>query len=120
MSARSKKRAKFRFNDRDFRWYVDADTWLRIYSADKKFIVAYLLYHPDLTVNSAMYIEVIGTEFPARRSDTRPLGLVVPPPVADEIQHSMGALVNAILNWAFDSTTEVEYHPLSQHFTSTA
>ena len=99
MSARSKKRAKFRFNDRDFRWYVDADTWLRIYSADKQFI---------------------GSEFPAHTSDRRPLGLVVPPPVAAEIQNSMGALVNAILNWAFDSTSEVEYHPLSQQFASTA
>ncbi len=31
-----------------------------------------------------------------------------------------GALVNAILNWVFDSTSEFEYHPLSQQFTSTA
>ncbi|MEP3481313.1 MAG: hypothetical protein ABJZ55_18880 [Fuerstiella sp.] len=119
MAARSKKRAKFRFNDRDFRWYIDADTWLRIYSAEKNFIVAYLLYHPDLTVNSAMYIEIIGNEFPPRTSEARPLGLVVPTSVANEIQNSMGALVNAILNWAFDSTTEVEYHPLSQQFAST-
>ena len=75
---------------------------------------------PDLNVNSAMYIGIIGSEFPTHTSDTRPLGLVVPTPVAAEIQKSMGALVNAILNRARDSTSEVEYHALSQQFVSTA
>lgn len=43
MPARTRGRAKFDFNGRQFVWWIDGDYWLRIASADKRFVVAFAL-----------------------------------------------------------------------------
>ena len=96
MPARTRKRAKFDFGGRPFVWWVDADHWLRIASADKRFVVACPLgRHPD----DPPTMVVIGSEFvgltPAER---RPVLLVVPEATAP----SMGGWVHHLLRWSFD------------------
>ncbi|MBN1909631.1 MAG: hypothetical protein JW818_07830 [Pirellulales bacterium] len=113
MPARSKKRSTFEFNGRMFMWYVDADMWIRICSADKKYVVAMLLYDPRLDASVPSFLQVIGQEFPPANTTERPLGIALPDSLTRELKHSMGALVNAILQWSFDPSTQIEHHPLA-------
>lgn len=109
MAARSKKRAKFDYGGRTFLWHVDAETWVRICSADKQFIVAVpLLHDPGREDLQPRCLTVIGREFPFAPVERRPLDVPLPTWVADSMRISMGALVHAVLRFAFDR--EVGHH----------
>jgi hypothetical protein len=99
MPARTKRRAKFNFRGRPFVWWIENDKYLRISSLDKKFVIAYPMgTHAD----NPDVIEVIGHEFPGiDSSEPRPIWLIVPKPSG-----VMGAWVNHLLHWSFDSTHE--------------
>ena len=102
MAARTKGRAKFDFRGRPFLWWVDADRYLRITSLDKKFIIAY----PMGTESAApAVVEVIGSEFPGvESSEGRPLWFVAPTLPST----SMGAWVDRLLTWSFDTSQQRE------------
>ena len=102
MPARMKRRAKFSFGGRLFVWWVDADRYLRISSADKKFIIAFHLW----TDPGALHVlDVIGQEFPGIDPfERRPIRLVVPHPGGA----SMGAWVDGLLRWAFHPEHELD------------
>ena len=100
MAARTKRRAKFDFRGRPFLWWVDGDKYLRIASADKKFVIAYLIGTEEPAV-----VEVIGPEFPgAESSERRPLWFVAP----ELPESSMGAWVDRLLTWSFDTSQNRE------------
>ena len=93
MPARTKRRAKFQFRGRAFVWWVDGARYLRICSADKKFVVAFHL------VGAPAVLDVIGQEFPGLdASQKRPIRLGLP----QVDGRSMGALVDGLLRWVFD------------------
>ena len=95
MSIRRKGRARFDYHGRQFVWWVDNDTYLRIASADKQFVVAYLLFDPD---SVGPLLAVHGPEFPGvSNKDSRPVLLVPPKFSAD----SMGGHVADVLDWCF-------------------
>jgi len=95
MAIRTKGRAKFDYNGRPFVWWVDADTYLRIASTDKQFVVSYLLYDPD---NAGPLLAVLGPEFPGiDRSEPRPVWFV--PPIYSA--ETMGGHVADLLDWCF-------------------
>ncbi len=95
MAIRTKRRAKFEFRGRQFVWWIDNDTFLRVASADKQFIVAYLLFDPD---SVGPLLAVHGAEFPSDlRSESCPVWLVPPKFSAD----SMGGHVADLLDWCF-------------------
>jgi hypothetical protein len=99
MPARTKRRAKFDFRGRPFVWWIDGDRYLRISSLDKKFVIAV----PMETGSDLPFMEVIGHEFPGiDPSEPRPVRLVTPPPPGK----SIGAWVDQLLTWSFDSATE--------------
>ena len=99
MPARTKRRAKFEFRNRRFLWWVDGDLYLRICSADKKFVIALHLGSAD----GVVVLEVIGQEFPGLESSKRPVWLRVSWPSGD----SMGAWVDSLLRWSFDPKHEL-------------
>jgi hypothetical protein len=102
MAARTKGRAKFDFHGRPFLWWVDGDRYLRITSLDKKFIIAYPV---GTEPNSPAVVEVIGSEFPGvENSEARPLWFVAPTLPAT----SIGACVEVLLTWSFDTSLERE------------
>jgi len=100
MAARTKRRAKFDFHGRPFLWWVDGDRYLRITSLDKKFVIAYPM---GTEPNAPAVVEVIGSEFPGvSNSEKRPLWFVAPALPAT----SMGAWVDQLLAWSFDTSRE--------------
>lgn len=101
MPARTKGRARFDFQSRPFVWWIDGDRWLRIASDDKQFVVAYPLGRaPD----QPAVLVVHGHEFPGlEQSARRPINLRVFEPSGD----SIGAWVQALLQWCFDPTHEL-------------
>ena len=102
MAARTKGRAKFDFHARPFLWWVDGDRYLRITSLDKKFIIAYPM---GTEPEAPAVIEVIGPEFPGvESSEERPLWFVAPTLPST----SMGAWVDRLLNWSFDTSQKRE------------
>ena len=95
MSIRTKGRAKFDYCGRQFVWWVDNETHLRIASADKQFVVSYLLYDPE---SVGPLLAVHGPEFPGVSSTgSRPVWFVPPKFSAT----SMGGHVVEILDWCF-------------------
>jgi hypothetical protein len=109
MPARTKRRAKCIFRGRLFVWGVDGDRYLRISSADKKFVIAF----PLGTADDPPVVEVIGREFPGiDASEQRPVRLLAPQPAGK----SMGAWVDGLLRWAFDPTHELVRFDGPLHF----
>lgn len=95
MPARTKGRAKFDFHGRPFVWWIDGDRYLRINSLDKKFVVAVGLISDD----EFSLVEVIGQEFPGiDPHESRPVRLKGPRTDGG----SIGAWVEAVMEWAFD------------------
>ena len=95
MATRKKGRNRFRFASREFSWWIDNDTFLRISSVDKRFIVAYLLFDPD---SVGPLLVVHGPEFPEIQADTeRPIWLIPPEFTAN----NMGRNIADLLNWCF-------------------
>jgi hypothetical protein len=96
MPARTKGRAKFDFRGRAFVWWVDGDCYLRIASADKKFVIAF-----PLGGSGPPAVAVIGQEFlGVEPAVPHPVWLQLYPPwPAGE---SMGAWVDELLRWSFD------------------
>jgi hypothetical protein len=110
MPARTKRRAKFDFNGRPFVWWIDGDYWLRIASADKRFVVAFALGRgPD----QAPILVVHGQEFPGLPSGMpRPIYVIVPEPRGG----SMGAWVEELLIWSFSPYHELEFSEVPPRF----
>lgn len=107
MAVRRKGRSVFQHSGREFVWWVDNDTYIRIASADKSLVVGYLLY--DVPHGIGGLVAVHGPKFPGlERAEKRPVWLVVPQSIADEFQHSMGAFVNALITWCLDPEHEIE------------
>jgi hypothetical protein len=102
MAARTKGRAKFDFHGRPFLWWVDGDRYLRITSLDKKFIISYPM---GTRSDAPAVVEVIGSEFPGIEcSESRPMWFVAPTLPAT----SMGAWVDRLLTWSFDTSQKRE------------
>jgi hypothetical protein len=98
MPARTKGRAKFDFRGRAFLWWIDRDSYLRILSQDKKFIIAIPI---ETLPGVPSVVDVIGPEFPGLDPvESRPIRLVGPPSPSAK---SMGAWVDEVLRWSFDS-----------------
>ncbi len=109
MGVRKKGRAKFEHSGRQFVWWVDNDTYIRIASEDKSFVVAYLLY--SLPEDVGGLVAVKGKQFVGLSpSDQRPVWLIVPEDVSNYMHDSMGAFVNALLTWSFDPSHELEIY----------
>ena len=72
MGVRKKGRVKFDFNGRQFVWWIDNDTFLRIASNDKKFVVGNLL------IDRLDLLAVHGPEFPQLNDPLRPAWVVMP------------------------------------------
>jgi hypothetical protein len=101
MPARTKRRARFDFHGREFVWWIDGDHWLRIASLDKRFVVAVPLLRDS---DQSHLLAVHGQEFPGLTpADSRPVYLVVPQPSGS----SMGAWVDQILRWSFDTSHQL-------------
>jgi hypothetical protein len=101
MPARTRRRAKFDFNGRPFVWWIDGDYWLRIASADKRFVVAFALGRAP---GQLPILVVHGPEFLGLPSGgPRPAYLVVPEPRGG----SMGAWVEELLTWSFSPRHQV-------------
>lgn len=101
MSIRKKGRNSFIFKGRLFSWWIDDETYLRIASVDKKFIIAIRMWGlPD----DQCVIEVIGEDFPGlSSSDKRPVLLKTP----ELLGHSMGNYIEHILEWSLSPTKKV-------------
>src|SRR3954463_15576862 len=98
MAARTKGRAKFDFHGRPFLWWVDGDRYLRITSLDKRFVIAYPI---GTESHAPAVVEVIGSEFPGvEGSKGRPLWFIAPALPTT----SMGAWVDRLLTWSFDTS----------------
>ena len=108
MPGRTRKRAKFDFCGRPFIWWIDRDYWLRIASADKRFVVAFALGRDP---SQPPTLAVHGHEFPGLPSGVpRPAYVIVPDPRGE----SMGAWVDELLRWSFNPTRQLvlsEFHP---------
>ena len=99
MPARTKGRAKFNFRGRTFLWYITDDGRLHIHSLDKKFVIAVPLLR---ALNEPHVVDVIGQDFPGLdRTTARPIRIGLPEFATEA--NNMGALVNAVLRWAFDA-----------------
>lgn len=109
MGARRKGRAKFEHSGRKFVWWVDNDTFIRISSEDKSFVVAYLLY--DVPTDVGGILAVHGREFPGlMESEPRPIWLIVPEEVSNALSNSMGALVNELITWCLEPTRDLQLY----------
>ena len=97
MAIRTKGRAKFNYNGRNFVWYTSQMVLLRIASVDKQFSVGY-----ELLGNNRLLV-VSGPEFLGIDKTIRP-AWIVPPPFSTEIG---GSTVREILDWCFDSAHEI-------------
>ena len=62
MSVHKKGRSRFNHSGREFVWWVDNDTFVRVASADKSLVVAYLIY--DVQNDVGGIVAVHGPEFP--------------------------------------------------------
>lgn len=106
MGVRKKGRTKFTHSGDDYVWWVDNDTYIRIASADKSLVVAYLIY--DVSNDVGGILAVHGPSFPGiDRNEKRPIWLVVPHEIMADSERSMGAMVNAIITWCLDEEHEI-------------
>lgn len=107
MGTRKKKRAVFEYLGEDFYWYQD-DWYVRVYSEDKKFVVAYFMGNPW---GDRPHLEVHGPRFPGiETSQTRPVLLCVPSFVTDEWTNSLGAFINSLIRWSLRETHKLKYY----------
>ena len=106
MGVRKKGRSKFTHSGQEFVWWVDNGTFIRVASSDKSLVVAYLIY--DLPDDVGGILAVHGRRFPGiEPSEKRPAWLVVPKEIMDEFEHSMGAVVSALISWCLDPKHEI-------------
>jgi hypothetical protein len=107
MSVRKKGRTRFNHSGREFVWWVDTDTFVRVASADKALVVAYLIC--DVPTDVGGIVAVHGPEFPGiEQTEKRPVWLVAPREIMDAFQQSMGAVVNALISWCLDPEHEIK------------
>lgn len=93
MAVRKKGRSILEVGGRRFVWYVHRDTYVRITSEDKRFIVAYRwVGEPELSIS--------GQEFP-RVSPSEPRPVVMRPP--DFSYGSPAELARQVIQWALCS-----------------
>jgi len=106
MGVRKKGRSKFTHSGQEFVWWVDNDTFIRIASADKSLVVAYLISETPNDVGGILAVH--GPKFPGiDQTERRPIWLIVPQEIMDAFQQSMGAVVNALITWCLDPEHEV-------------
>ena len=72
MGIRKKGRVKFTFGDRLFVWWIDNDTYLRIASDDKRFVVGFFLF------DRLNLLAVHGPDFPGLETSARPAWFLLP------------------------------------------
>ena len=112
MGVQKKKRTQFEYLGETFTWYFD-DWYVRVYSDDKKFHVAYFTGDPW---GENPHLKVLGQRFPGlETSEARPVLLCVPPFVTKEWQNSLGAFVNALIRWSLRKTHKLKrYKPVTE------
>lgn len=112
MGGRKKKRSRFEYGGAYYHWFFDENNWrIRIYSEDKKFVIAYFIGDPW---QEGAHLEVHGEIFPGlTKSEPRPVRLCIPIIVHEEWSKSLGALVNALLSWSLDPDHSLERYPPS-------
>src|SRR5690349_11002957 len=96
MAVRKVGRCRVTIGGRNFLWWVHGDgTSLRIASEDKRFAVAYQLYHP---ADNEPLVRVSGPEFPGvGREEKRPVYVL--PPRFDHY-YSVKGLARRIIQWS--------------------
>ena len=106
MGISKKKRCTFQHSGRDFTWWVENESFVRIISEDRRFYVDYLIV--DTPPDAGGLLAVLGDEFCGLESDhDRPIVLNVPKSIANCFAQSMGSVVDAILTWALDPKHEI-------------
>ncbi len=113
MSISKKNRCTFPHSGRDFTWWVENESFIRIISQDRQFYVDYLIL--DTPSDAGGLLAVRGKEFHGLESDRdRPIVLDVPKSIAECFSHSMGSVVDAILTWSLDSNHEIIRYTVTQ------
>ena len=106
MAIRKKNRNSFQHSGRSFVWWIDNDTYLRIASENKTFVVAYLIFDTPEDVGGILVVH--GSEFAGLEGDSkRPAFLETPRSIADMLQNSIGATVDAVLTWSLDPKHDI-------------
>lgn len=101
MGISKKNRCTFQHSGREFTWWVENESFIRIISQDREFFVDYLIL--DTPSDAGGLLAVRGKEFYGLESDNdRPIVLDVPESIANCFAQSMGSVVDAILTWALD------------------
>jgi hypothetical protein len=106
MGVRKKGTARFEYLGEYFHWYCD-DNYIRVYSEDKTFVIAYPL---DTPLDETPHLEIHGQRFPGiERDERRPVLVCVPPLVEETFSRSMGAFVNALIRWSLNDAHRLKY-----------
>ena len=105
MAINKKNRCTFQHSDREFTWWVENETVIRIISQDRQFYVDYLM--SDTPTDVGGLLAVRGREFHGLEGDPRPVVLDVPRSISDCFANSMGSVVDAVLTWSLDTSHEI-------------
>lgn len=106
MGISKKNRCTFQHSGREFTWWVENESFIRIISQDRQFYVDYLIL--GMPSDAGGLLAVRGKEFPGLESDRdRPVVLDVPESIANCFANSMGSVVDAILTWSLDPNHEI-------------
>ena len=106
MGISKKKRCTFQHSGREFTWWVENESFIRILSENNRFYVDYLIL--DSPSDAGGLLAVRGIEFPGLEPDTeRPVVLDVPDSIGKCFAHSMGAVVDAILTWSLNKDHKI-------------
>lgn len=107
MGVQKKGSVRFEYLGEYFHWYCD-DNYIRVYSEDKKFMIAYPLGTP---LDEEPHLEIHGQRFPGIQRDAkRPVRVCVPTFVEEEFSKSMGAFVNALIRWCLRESHRLKYY----------
>ena len=106
MGISKKKRCTFQHSGRNFLWWVENESFIRIISENRRFCVDYLFVDTPSEVGGLLAVrgnEFVGLEF----EEEQPIVLNVPAFIANCFSHSMGAVVDAVLTWSLDPNHEI-------------
>lgn len=107
MGVRKKGSVRFEYLGEYFHWYCD-DWNIRVYSEDKKFVIAYFMGDP---FGEEPHLAIHGMRFSGIEcEETRPVRVCVPKFVTDEFAISMGAFVNALIRWSLRESHRLKYY----------
>lgn len=112
MGISKKKRCTFQHSGREFTWWVENDSFIRIISQNRQFYVDYLILDPPSDAGGLLAVR--GNEFPGLENDSRPVVLDVPESIAECFSKSMGSVVDAILTWSLDVTHDLNRYTITK------